>query len=98
MVSENILNSNEVILALTLKTNQLKREELKSLTYQQVVQTLTDFVWQNKVVKTMNEAVNDIMRLDASLVVAYLSSDAIKRGAKLRLEDINEILKGDLNG
>ncbi|MDQ0362858.1 post-transcriptional regulator [Breznakia pachnodae] len=97
MVSDKILTSKDVQLALTLKTNQLKREKLASLTYRQVSRTLTEFVWRNKNVTNMNDAVNDIMNLDVAKVVTYLSLNAIEQGSKLELDSINGILRGELD-
>lgn len=97
MVSEKILASKDVQLALTLKTNQLKREKLNSLTYKQVFRTLTEHVWRNKDVQMVHTAIHDIMNLDISVVVSYLSLNAIERGSKLNLEDIHGILRGELD-
>ncbi|MDF9823895.1 hypothetical protein M2475_000243 [Breznakia sp. PF5-3] len=97
MVSEKILNDKDVQLALTLKTNQLKREKLHSLTYKQVLRTLTEYVWRNKNVTSMHIAVNDIMKLDVSVVVAFLSLSAIEKGSRLNLDDINGVLRGELD-
>lgn len=97
MVREDILSSRDVKLALTLKTNQLKREKLHSLTYKQVFQTLVNYVWKNKDVNYIHIAVHDIMHLDISVIVSYLSLHAIERGARLNLEDLNVVLGGELD-
>ena len=97
MVSDKILMSKDVQLALTLKTNQLKREKLASLTYRQVSCTLKEYVWKNKNVTSINVAINDIMNLDVTKVVTYLSLNAIEQGSKLELDSINGILRGELD-
>jgi len=97
MVSDDLLTSKDIQLALTLKTNQLKREKLASLTYRQVSSTLTEFIWKHKCVTSINDAINDIMRLDVATVVSYLSLNAIEQGSKLELDSINGILGGELN-
>ncbi len=94
---ENIVNDKDVRLALTLKTSQLKREQIKNLTYQQVVKTMKEFVWKQKTVRHVHDAINDIMSLQAATVVAYLSYCAIEKGSSMGLDKIEGVMRGDLD-
>lgn len=97
MLGNELLESKDIKLALTLKTNQLKREKLSSLTYRQVIETLVNYVWANREIKNIHVAINDIMNLEVSIVVAYLSFSAIEKGRELKLENIDDVLKGELD-
>lgn len=81
-------------LAITLKTNQLRREELSSLTYQHVENSLKEH-WKFRKPASVHEAVEDIQRLSASDIVAYLSAQAIIMGSRMNLNDFDDLFGGD---
>jgi len=43
----------------------------------------------------VHDAVNDVMQLSANDVVAYLSNEAILLGAKMKINDFEDLFGGD---
>ena len=94
MIEQSLINDKYIKLAIALKTNQLKREELSSLTYQLVESALIG-KWKYNKVNSMHEAVQSIMSMDANEVVAYLSNEAIIMGSKMKINDFEDLFGGD---
>lgn len=88
------INNKHIKLAITLKTSQLKREELSSLTYQHVESTLMGMKWGTHMPETIHEAIDDIMKLSANEVVQYLSTQAVIVGSQMKLNDFNDLIGG----
>lgn len=97
MRREELIHNEHIKLAVFLKINQLRREQLNTLTYSHVVKVLFQFKWNQKLPETMNGAVNDIMTLNASDVVAALHTLAIIEGSKMNLDSIGTIIGGDVH-
>lgn len=95
MNTQRLLDNKQLKLAIALKTSQLQREQLSSLTYQHVEATMLGLRWKRKKPVSMNEAVNDIFSLTASEIVAYLSSQAVIAGSKMKITDFNDLLGGN---
>lgn len=98
MIKEEIINSEEVRLAIFLKINQIRREQLKSLRYSHIIQMLFRFVWNNSLPKNLNEAINDIMNLNANEIVASLHTLALIDGSQMSMDKIEDIIGGIYNG
>lgn len=96
MNRDHIVYSDDVKLAIYLKINQLKRENLSSLTYNHLLKVLFNCVWDRKKPNTIHEAVNDIMKLNANEVVISLHTLAMIEGSTMSVDKIDEILGGDL--
>lgn len=94
MIMQSLINDKYIKLAIALKTNQLKREELSSLTYQLVESALIG-KWKYNKVNSMHEAIQSIMSMDANEVVAYLSNEAIILGSKMKINDFEDLFGGD---
>lgn len=90
-----LINNKHIKLAIALKTNQLKREELSSLTYQLVESALFGYVWMHNRPKSINEAIDDIFKLTANEVVQYLSSQAVIVGSQMKLHEFHDLLGGN---
>ncbi|MDE6195912.1 MAG: post-transcriptional regulator [Erysipelotrichaceae bacterium] len=73
----------------------MKREQLSSLTYQHVENTLMGLTWKYKYPSSVHEAINDILTLNANEVVAFLSNQAIVMGSQMELNEIKSILGGE---
>lgn len=93
MSEQSIIDEKNVRLAITLKTSELKRNQLSSLTYQHVEQAVLG-KWKYQQVHSIHEAVNDIVHLTANDVVAYLSTEAIIQGSKMKLQDFEDLFGG----
>lgn len=80
-------------LAIALKTNELRRE-LSSLTYEHVESTLMES-WKLHRPASIHEALNDINLLRAGEVVAFLSTQAVILGSKMRLNEFEDMFDLD---
>ena len=94
MSCQSEIEDKYIKLAIALKTNQLKREELSSLTYQHVESSLQEH-WRFRKPASIHEAVEDIQQLSASDVVAYLSAQAVILGSRMNLNDFDDLFGGD---
>ena len=86
MSEQSLIDDKYIKLAIALKANELKREQLSSLTYQHVESALIG-KWKYEKVDSVHDAVND--------VVAYLSNEAILLGAKMKINDFEDLFGGD---
>lgn len=94
MKRDEIVHSDEVKLAIYLKINQLKREQLHSLTYSHVLNVLFFCIWNQKIPTTIHKAVNDVMKLNANDVIVALHTLAMVEGSKMEIDKINEFIGG----
>lgn len=90
----DLKNNKHLRLTIVLKTNQLRRE-LSSLTYQHVESTLFGYVWSFKKPDTLSKAVDDVWKLQANEIVAYLSTQAVIQGSQMSIEDFNDLIGGN---
>lgn len=95
MDAQELKLNKQLRLAITLKTNQLKREQLASLTYQHVESCLIGYKWKHCKSISLNQAINDIMTLSVGEVVAFLSNQAIIIGSQLKVSDFQDLLGGE---
>lgn len=94
MSEQSLIDDKYIKLAIALKANELKREQLSFLTYQHVESALIG-KWKYEKVDSVHDAVNDVMQLSANDVVAYLSNEAILLGAKMKINDFEDLFGGD---
>ncbi|WP_416326110.1 post-transcriptional regulator [[Eubacterium] hominis] len=94
MKNQSEIDDKYLKLAITLKTSELQRKQLSSLTYQHVERALLA-KWKFQKPKSFYDAINDVMSIDASEVVAYLSTEAMITGAKMKLNDFEDLFGGD---
>lgn len=96
MKKDSIVYSDDIKLAIYLKINQLKRENLNSLTYSHILKVLFHCIWQKRLPRSIHEAVNDIMNLNANDIVISLHTLAVIEGSMMGVEKINEFIGGEL--
>ena len=96
MKRDSIVYSDDVKLAIYLKINQLKRDNLSSLTYSHLLKVLFHCIWDRRKPSSIHEAVNDIMKLNANDVVISLHTLAMIEGSSMGVEKIEEFLGGEL--
>lgn len=89
----DLQQNSQIDLAIAIKTNQLRREYLESLTAQQVRDTLFGFIWSFHKPKTLSEAVDDILKLNVNEVVAFLSNQAVVLGAQMSLDEFSDLFE-----
>lgn len=88
----DLKNNQQIQFAIALKAAQFRRESLETITNEQVKETLFGFTWSLRQPQTLNEAIDDILKLSISHVVAFLSQQAIIKGAQMSLEDFDDLL------
>lgn len=82
----------QIDLAISIKTSQLKRNDLESITEQHVRDTLYGMVWNNYPPKTLSQAIDDIFKITVNEIVAYLSTQAIIQGGMMSVDDIGKLI------
>ncbi|MCI8272301.1 MAG: hypothetical protein HFG16_08360 [Erysipelotrichaceae bacterium] len=93
-MDQRFIDDKHLKLAVALRTNQLKREQLSSLTYQHVEAALQEMVWKHKQPASIHEAIDDVFRLTANEVVAFLSNQAVIMGSQMKLNDLKDVIGG----
>ena len=88
------LRSRQIQLTLILKLQQLQRDCLASLTYQNVEDTLKYWKWRKNPPRSLHVAVNDILSLTADEIVRVLSQRAIIEGYRHNLNDFEDLIGG----
>ncbi len=86
-------NNRQLDLVISIKTGQLRRDELDSITYEHVRSTLYGFTWAIRKPKSFHEAVDDILHLHVNEIIAYLSNQAIILGSQMKLEDFEDMFQ-----
>lgn len=89
------LENRQIQLTIVLKLQQLQRDYLPNLTYQNIEDTLRYWKWKKQTPRTLHEAVNDILSLTADEVVQLLSSRAIIEGYNQSLNDFQDLIGGN---
>lgn len=88
----DILQNNQINLAIAIKTAQIRRCTLKSIKESHVRATLFGYVWKYHQPHNLNQAVDDILHLNVNEIIAYLSNQAVILGAQLDVDDIDDLL------
>ncbi|MEG0076737.1 post-transcriptional regulator [Anaerorhabdus sp.] len=88
------VHNSQIELAIVLKLQQIQREELPNLTYQNIEDVLFQFVWVHQPPRSLHDAVNDILSLTADKIVRYLSKMAIIEGYNKHLSDYSDLIGG----
>ena len=89
------LNNRQIQLTIVLKLQQLQREFIPNLTYQNVEDTLRYWKWRKKMPYSLHEAVDDILSLTADEIVQLLSQRAIVDGYRKTLNDFQDLIGGE---
>lgn len=88
------IDDTSVQMVIVMKLNQLKREELPALTYEQLEEYLMQCLWEKRAPSSLNEAANQILHVSGSDIINYLSKMTVIEGAKARIEDFEDIIGG----
>ncbi|MEG0526390.1 post-transcriptional regulator [Amedibacillus sp. YH-ame10] len=91
MSNANEFDEKYIRLAITLKANELRRE-LSSLTYEHIESTL-EGNWKVRKPESIHKALDDINSLTVGEVVAYLSTQAVILGSKMKLHDFEDMFE-----
>ena len=94
MLRDELIQNRNVRLAIALKTNQLRREQLSSLTYQHVESALIG-KWRFVKNVCLHEAIQEIFSLTANEVVVHLSAEATILSRNYSINDFDDLFGGD---
>lgn len=89
------IHNSQIELSIVLKLQQLQRESLPGLTYQNLEDVLYRFKWAHRPPRTLHDAVNDILSLSADKIVQALSKLAIIDGYNKNLMDFSDLIGGE---
>lgn len=93
----DLKHDGQLGLAIAIKTAQIQRTALRSITEDHVRACLLGYTWFYRKPKSLNEAVNDIINLSVNEVIAYLSNQAVILGGQMELEDLDELVEKELS-
>ncbi len=91
---EQLFKNPYIQLAIHLQLNRLQREQLPSLTYQHLEETLRGYVWKRREPQDLQEAVNDILKLKIGEIVAYLTKQVVIMGKSADLDEVYRNIGG----
>ncbi len=88
------LENIEVQMAMVIKLHQLQREVLPSVSYSALEDYMNTVLWEKGAPRSLNQAVNDIMNIDANEVVKSLAKQAILQSGTSSLADYSDVIGG----
>ena len=91
---DDLLENRFIQLTIYLQLRRLQREQLSSLTYQHLEDTLNGLIWKKQVPLTLHEAVDDILKLKVGEIVAYLTRQVIVQGKTADLDEVYRKIGG----
>ena len=91
---DDLLENRFIQLTIYLQLRRLQREQLSSLTYQHLEDTLKGLIWKKQVPLTLHEAVDDILKLKVGEIVAYLTRQVIVQGKTVDLDEVYRKIGG----
>ncbi|HJC37364.1 MAG TPA: post-transcriptional regulator [Candidatus Merdibacter merdavium] len=91
---DDLLENRFIQLTIYLQLRRLQREQLSSLTYQHLEDTLKGLIWKKQVPLTLHEAVDDILKLKVGEIVAYLTRQVIVQGKTADLDEVYRKIGG----
>lgn len=86
-------NNSHIKTLVIIKLHQLQREELSTLTYQNLLDYLFMKKWKDFLPETLNDIASDVMNIKAQDVVSFLSFQAIVEGKNNDLDDYSDLIK-----
>ena len=96
MSAECFDTENSLIqLTMILKMQKLKRGPLPSLSYENLEDFLNQSLWRNGAPSSLHEAVDQVLSIEVSDIVRFLSRRAIVDGSKADLKDFTDVIGGD---
>lgn len=83
-----------VQMVMVLKLQELQQNELPSLHYDDLEDYLNDIIWKNRIPLYLSTAAEDILHVNATDIVRYLSAEAGKVTAG-KPDDFSDLLGGN---
>ena len=91
-----IKNDEKIAVTFALKYNQLKREYLETLEVEHLVTYVFEHLWRHESPKTIAKAVVEIMEVEASSIITYMSQRAIIDSKNKSISDYNDLFSQGL--
>ncbi len=88
------VNHIQVQMLMVIKLQQLQRDSLPSLTYQNLEDYISNQLWKQKIPRTLYVAANDVLSVTASDIVRFLALHAAGFGGNSSLEDFSDLIGG----
>ena len=76
------VNNTFVQMTMVLKLQQLQRNEMPSLQYENLEDFLAEDLWKDETPYSLHEAADQILNVSASQIVRFLSRKAVTEGQK----------------
>ncbi len=89
------VNNTFVQMTMVLKLQQLQRNEMPSLQYENLEDFLAEDLWKDETPYSLHEAADQILNVSASQIVRFLSRKAVTDGAKMKLDDFKDVIGGE---
>lgn len=86
------VNNTGVQLIMVLKMQQLNRDEMPNLQYDNLEDYLSNRLWKDQNPRSLNQAADQILHVDARDIVRYLSGKAVVQGARESLDDFADVI------
>ena len=88
------VNNTQVQMTMVLKLQQLRRDELPTLNYDQLEDYLMNCLWKNGCPMTLHRAANDILNTPGNRIVQYLQTRAVIDGAHQNIDEFSDLIGG----
>ncbi len=89
------VNNTLIQLVMVLKTQQLKRGAIPALRYDDLEAYLARDLWRRSGPRSLHEATDQILSVQESQIIRFLSRQAIVDGAKGKLGDFKDLIEGN---
>ncbi|MBP3892010.1 MAG: hypothetical protein J6D29_07535 [Solobacterium sp.] len=90
----DILNT-EIQMAMVVKLQQLQREDLSTITYQDLEDYLQYDLWRLHTPRYLHEGVKDILNVTASDIIKFLSRQTIVKSSEASLSEFTDLIGGN---
>ncbi|MCI5772968.1 MAG: post-transcriptional regulator [Erysipelotrichaceae bacterium] len=87
---------NQLKLAIYLKLEKLRRENNPNLVFENIEDTLVNYIWKNQLPIHLSVAIEDIMNLSSEQIVQFMSYQAIIDGYNSKLSDFKDVIEGGI--
>ena len=88
------INNVQVQLMMVIQLQALQQQGVKALTYQNLEDYLSQELWKKKCPHSLHAAADDVMSIEASAIVRFLSKKAIQDSTKESLSEFSDVIGG----
>lgn len=86
------VNNTLIQLVMVIKVQELLRSEVPTLRYDNLEDYLNDCLWKNGCPKTLHEAANQILSVEAKDIVRFLARRAMYQYSAADLNDFTDLI------